>query len=106
SFGFINDTGLPGALGFGPLPTDLAPHEEMQYSQAWHAIVGFIFTAIIIVHIYIGTVGMEGAYAAMGSGRVEETWAREHHNLWVEDMERKGRVPADPAAPSRATPAE
>jgi len=41
---------------------------------------------IILAHIYIGSVGMEGAYDAMGSGEVEEQWAREHHSLWVEEM--------------------
>ena len=42
--------------------------------------------AIILAHIYIGTLGMEGAYDAMGSGDVEEQWAREHHSLWVEEV--------------------
>jgi len=42
---------------------------------------------IIIAHIYIGSVGMEGAYDAMGSGEVEEQWAREHHSLWLDEIE-------------------
>jgi formate dehydrogenase subunit gamma len=75
--------------GLGTLPTDLAPHEEMQYAQLWHAIVSFVLMAIIVAHIYIGSVGMEGAYDAMGSGEVEEQWAREHHSLWVEEVKAK-----------------
>ena len=47
----------------------------MQYAQLWHAIVGFVLMAIIIAHIYIGTIGMEGAFDAMGNGQVEEQWA-------------------------------
>jgi formate dehydrogenase subunit gamma len=63
--------------------------QEMQFAQAWHAIVGLVLTAIIIGHIYIGTIGMEGAFDAMGSGDVDENWAREHHDLWVRELERK-----------------
>ena len=43
--------------------------------------------AIILGHIYIGSVGMEGAFAAMGDGQVDENWAREHHGLWVAGSE-------------------
>ena len=76
-------------MGLGELNTDLAPHTEMQYAQLWHAMVSFVLMAIIIAHIYIGSVGMEGAYDAMGSGEVEEQWAREHHSLWVEEVKAK-----------------
>jgi formate dehydrogenase subunit gamma len=72
-------------FGFG-LPTDLTPLQEMQWSQWWHAIMGMIMIVVIIAHIYIGSLGMEGAFDAMGTGRVDENWAREHHNLWVEEV--------------------
>ena len=39
--------------------------------------------------IYIGTVGMEGAYDAMGNGQVDLEWARQHHDLWVEEVQAK-----------------
>ena len=71
-------------------PSQLAPLQEMQLAQLWHAIMGLFLTVVIIAHIYIGTVGMEGAFDAMGSGRVDENWAREHHDLWVRDLQRKG----------------
>ena len=53
--------------------------------------------AVMIAHVYIGTLGMEGAFEAMGSGKVDLNWAREHHDLWVEELEDKGeiRVPAE-----------
>lgn len=73
------------------LPTTLTPIQELQYSQLWHAIVGVIMTAVILGHIYIGTIGMEGAFDAMGEGEVDYNWAREHHGLWVRDLEEKGR---------------
>ncbi|HKL05212.1 MAG TPA: formate dehydrogenase subunit gamma [Roseovarius sp.] len=107
TFAILNDTGLPQALGFGALPTELAPHEEMQFSQAWHAIVSFVLMAIILAHIYIGSVGMEGAFDAMGSGEVEEQWAREHHSLWLEELQEKGEASEkDPQKGKAATPAE
>ncbi|MFK7761756.1 MAG: formate dehydrogenase subunit gamma [Roseobacter sp.] len=89
TFEKLNALGLPQLLGLGELNTNLAPHTEMQYAQLWHAIVSFVLMAIIIAHIYIGSVGMEGAYDAMGSGEVEEQWAREHHSLWVEEVKAK-----------------
>ncbi|GFE63022.1 formate dehydrogenase subunit gamma [Litoreibacter roseus] len=93
TFEKLNAFGIPQALGLGELRTALAPHEEMQYAQLWHAIVSFVLMAIIIAHIYIGSVGMEGAFDAMGSGEVEEQWAREHHSLWVEEVREREGVP-------------
>ena len=87
TFEKLNALGLPQMLGFAELRTDLAPHEEMQFAQLWHAIVSFVLMGIILAHIYIGSVGMEGAYDAMGSGEVELQWAREHHSLWVDEVE-------------------
>lgn len=89
TFAKLNATGIPEMIGLGVLPETLAPHEEMQLAQIWHSIVGFVFMALIIAHIYIGSVGMEGAFDAMGSGEVEEQWAKEHHSLWYEEVKAK-----------------
>lgn len=86
TFAHLNDLGLPGLIGIDALPTELAPQTEMQLAQAWHAIIAFLFMALIIGHIYIGSVGMEGAFDAMGSGQVDEQWAKEHHGLWYEEV--------------------
>ena len=71
------------------LPADLSAMEEQQLASLWHGFVGMVLTAIIIGHIYIGSLGMEGAFAAMGSGKVDINWAREHHDLWVDKIERE-----------------
>ena len=95
TFALINNTlGEERMIAWfgGVLPVDLTPIQEQQYSQLWHAIVGLFMTVVIIGHIYIGSIGMEGAFDAMGSGEVDLNWAREHHNLWVSDLEQKGRV--------------
>ncbi|MGJ8602822.1 MAG: formate dehydrogenase subunit gamma [Marivita sp.] len=101
TFAILNSTGLPEMMGFGILPEAMTPHEEMQYAQLWHSIVSFVLMAIILAHIYIGSVGMEGAFDAMGNGMVEEQWAKEHHSLWVEEVKER-----DAKAPRDATPAE
>ncbi len=48
-------------------------------------------------HIYLGTIGMKGAYKAMKTGYVDETWAREHHELWYDDI-KAGKIPAQRSA--------
>ncbi|MVO18032.1 formate dehydrogenase subunit gamma [Parasedimentitalea huanghaiensis] len=89
TFAVVNDIGLSSLLGLGELSETLAPQEEMQLAQLWHAILAFVLMAIVIAHIYIGSVGMEGAYDAMGSGEVDEAWAKQHHSIWLEDIQQK-----------------
>jgi formate dehydrogenase subunit gamma len=60
--------------------TDIA---GMQLAQVVHAVVAVLFVALILAHIYIGTLGMEGAFEAMGTGEVDLNWAKEHHDLWL-----------------------
>jgi formate dehydrogenase subunit gamma len=60
--------------------TDIA---DMQLAQVVHAVVAILFVALILGHIYIGTLGMEGAFEAMGTGEVDINWAKEHHDLWL-----------------------
>jgi len=82
--------------------TDIA---GMQIAQIVHAVVAVLFVAVILAHIYIGTIGMEGAFEAMGEGTVDLNWAKEHHSLWLEkEMARAGanRTRGQPDA----TPAE
>jgi formate dehydrogenase subunit gamma len=79
---------------------------QMQTAQMVHAIAGVVFVAIMLAHIYIGTIGMEGAFEAMGSGEVDVNWAREHHSLWLENQVAKGRVRESPAPDGRAAAAE
>ena len=64
----------------------------MQTAQMIHGIVGLLFIAIMLAHIYIGTIGMQGAFEAMGSGEVDVNWARQHHSLWLDKQIEKGRV--------------
>ena len=100
TFEILNALGLPQAVGMGELPVVLSPHEEMQYAQLWHSIVAFVFIAIIIAHIYLGSIGMEGAFDAMESGEVDRQWAREHHSLWFEEETGEPAHPTHEAPPA------
>jgi formate dehydrogenase subunit gamma len=64
--------------------------EGMQTAQSIHGIVAALYIAAMLGHIYIGTIGMEGAFEAMGQGTVDENWARQHHSLWLDEEKRKG----------------
>ena len=68
--------------------TDIA---GMQLSHIIHSLLSVLMIAAMLAHIYIGSIGMEGAIDAMGSGQVDLKWAREHHSLWVE--EEMGKTP-------------
>jgi formate dehydrogenase subunit gamma len=73
-------------------PPDMAPIQQMQFATTWHMIIALVMIVVIIAHIYIGTIGMQGAFDAMGSGEVDENWAKEHHSVWAKELakSRKG----------------
>jgi formate dehydrogenase subunit gamma len=60
--------------------------EVMQDAEMVHGIIAMLFVAAMIGHIYIGTIGMEGAFEAMGEGTVDVNWAKEHHELWLKQV--------------------
>ena len=80
------------------LPGLLYERSTMQIAHMVHAVATVLMTAMFIGHIYIGTIGMEGAYKGMKTGYVDETWAREHHEFWYDDI-KAGRIPAQRTEP-------
>lgn len=104
---------LLGALvaGSGVFLDKILPAVEytrgnMQVAHMIHATAAALMMAMFMGHIYMGTVGMRGAYAAMKTGYVDETWAKEHHELWYDDI-KAGKIPAqrsktDAGAPMQA----
>ena len=98
--------GLVAATGYVLMfPFYLSGIEGMQFAQIVHSIVAMLFVAAMLAHIYIGTIGMEGAFEAMGGGTVDVNWAKEHHRLWLE--EENARIGANDARPQPAArPAE
>jgi formate dehydrogenase subunit gamma len=65
----------------------------MQIASMIHGVAELFMMAMFIGHIYMGTIGMRGAYKAMRTGYVDETWAKEHHELWYDDV-KSGKIPA------------
>jgi formate dehydrogenase subunit gamma len=63
----------------------------MELAQVMHSTVAVLYVAAMFVHIYMGTIGVEGAFEAMGEGTVDVNWAKERHRLWLDDeMARTG----------------
>ncbi len=65
----------------------------MQISHIVHAVASMLMMALFIGHIYMGTLGVPGAMDAMKTGFVDESWAKEHHELWLDDV-KAGKIPA------------
>jgi formate dehydrogenase subunit gamma len=98
--------GLVAATGYELMfPFYLTEIEGMQLAQIVHSVVAVLFVAAMLAHIYIGTIGMEGAFEAMGTGTVDLNWAKEHHSLWLQ--EQNARTGAnDPRSQPAVTAAE
>ncbi|WP_066266270.1 formate dehydrogenase subunit gamma [Hydrogenophaga palleronii] len=75
------------------LPSVAYTRGNMQIAHMVHATAAVLMMALFMGHIYLGTIGMKGAYKAMKTGYVDETWAKEHHELWYRDI-KAGKIPA------------
>ena len=95
--GLVLDKLIPG---FGDVRSD------MQIAHMIHAVLAIWMMALICGHIYMGTVGMRGAYKAMKTGYVSDAWAKEHHELWHDDVQAgkiaRQRSASQPAADAAA----
>ena len=78
----------------------------MQQANVIHAVFAVIYIAVSLGHIYMGTIGVEGAYQSMRNGTVDETWAREHHELWYNDVKsgKSAQKPISAAGTAQARP--
>lgn len=66
---------------------------QMQVAHMIHAVAAVVMMVALMGHIYMGTVGVRGALVAMKTGWVDEAWAKEHHELWYNDI-KAGKIPA------------
>jgi len=71
---------------------------NMQMAEIAHSTVGMLYIASMLVHTYMGTLGTEGAFESMVSGKVDTNWAKVHHSLWYEQEVAKQRPVAAPPA--------
>lgn len=103
TFAALSAIGIDIPAWFGLPEPPYTMIQEQQFSTVWHAIMAVFMICVIFAHIYIGTIGMEGAYDAMGSGDVDLNWAKEHHSLWIEQIE---EAEARSSAHAKPEPAE
>ncbi|MEO8389967.1 formate dehydrogenase subunit gamma, partial [Polaromonas sp.] len=89
SSGFVLDKLLPGLI---------YERSTMQVAHMVHAVATVLMMCMFLGHIYLGTIGMQGAYKAMRTGYVDETWAKEHHEYWYDDV-KAGNIPAQRSKP-------
>jgi formate dehydrogenase subunit gamma len=66
----------------------------MQQAHIVHSVAAVLVIALGLGHIYMGTIGVEGAYRNMADGVTEEAWAKEHHELWYNEVKRGAKQPA------------
>ena len=83
------------------LPGLLYERATMQVSHMLHAVAAVLMMAMFLGHIYIGTIGMKGAYKAMRTGYVDEAWAKEHHEHWYDDI-KAGKIPSQRSQAAQA----
>ena len=90
-------------VGSGLIMDKLVPglsyeRSMMQITHMVHSVASVLMVSMFVGHIYLGTIGTEGAYQGMRTGQVDETWAREHHELWYDDV-KAGKIPAQSSNP-------
>ncbi len=95
SSGFVLDKILPGLV---------YERSTMQIAHMVHAVATVLMMSMFIAHIYLGTIGMQDAYKGMKTGYVDETWAKEHHEIWYDDV-KAGKIPAQRSQPAAPGPA-
>jgi formate dehydrogenase subunit gamma len=75
---------------------------DMQIAHMIHAVAAVLMMVVFIGHIYLGTIGTRGALQGMRTGYCDEAWAKEHHELWYDDV-KAGKIPAQ-RSPQQALP--
>ena len=79
--------------------------ELMQQANVLHAVSAILVVAFSLGHIYMGTTGVEGAYQNMRTGYTDESWAKEHHEYWYQEVKSKQVGSGGASAPTTAAAA-
>jgi formate dehydrogenase subunit gamma len=72
----------------------------MELAQIVHSVVAVLYVSAMLTHIYMGTIGVEGAFEAMADGNVDANWAKERHSLWYEEEMQSGGVKGQAMRPA------
>lgn len=76
---------------------------NMQIANLLHGIASLGLLAAAFGHIYIGTVGTEGAFEGMATGYVDESWAKQHHKLWLDEVQGESPSPTTETKKQQST---
>jgi len=96
-FWIIATLGLVGVCVTGlvlDFPIYGQDRETMQLMSLLHGAFAVLWIAIALGHIYLGTLGVEGAFQGMTSGKVSREWMQQHHDKWYEEMGHQDTVAA------------
>ena len=74
---------------------------NMELAEIVHSVVAVLYVSAMFVHIYMGTIGVEGAFEAMADGHVDVNWAKERHSIWYEEETQGRRRPGPGDAAGR-----
>ena len=74
----------------------------MQEAWIWHVSAAMLYIAAALGHIYMGTIGVQYTYGNMRHGYCDETWGKEHHRIWYDEVKAGRRAPAGGAVPAGA----
>ncbi|WP_295538757.1 formate dehydrogenase subunit gamma [uncultured Thiohalocapsa sp.] len=66
---------------------------DAQLAHLAHAASALVMATVALGHIYIGTIGSEGSFKGMVTGKVDVVWAEQHHDLWYQELQAKGVQP-------------
>lgn len=70
----------------------------LQIAHLVHVLCAVALMCAALGHIYIGSIGSEGALEGMQTGYVDESWARQHHDLWLDEVRRPASAPLHAAS--------
>jgi formate dehydrogenase subunit gamma len=81
------------------IPNVVYERGTMQVANMIHGVAAVLMMTLFLLHIYLGTIGMRGAYKGMRTGYVDEAWAKEHHSYWFDDI-KAGKIPVQRSQPT------
>jgi formate dehydrogenase subunit gamma len=73
---------------------------QIQIAHLVHVAGALIAITGAIGHIYLGSIGTEGALEGMVTGEVDVAWAEEHHSLWAAEARNATDLQPSPGAPA------
>lgn len=75
--------GITGVINWIP---ESFPRGLVQFSLLLHGLLFVWFVMLMVVHVYLTTIGNPGTLEGMLYGNVRRIWARTHHPKWYKEV--------------------